>query len=108
MERTVASAGFVARIGGEEFMIGLADTTQEKALKLARNLCDCIRVKPFDLPDTPAPVPVTISIGLIVTQPSSKLRQPALLDTLIKSADTALYAAKSAGRNQVRVRQSAA
>ncbi|WP_170400618.1 diguanylate cyclase [Ruegeria arenilitoris] len=110
LKQTVGSAGFIARIGGEEFMIGLSETTQAQALKLARSLCDCIRERPFDLPDTPAPVPVTISIGLIATQPNvaSPSYQPARLEGLIKSADTALYAAKTAGRNQVRVRQSAA
>jgi len=108
LERTVGSAGFVARIGGEEFLIGLADTTQETALKLARSLCHCIRRKPFDLTDASDPVPVTISIGLISSRPQSTFYQPALLERLIKSADTALYAAKSAGRNQVRVQQNAA
>lgn len=110
MKQTVGSAGFIARIGGEEFMVGLAETTQAKALKLARSLCDCIRDKPFELPDAPAPISVTISIELIAAQPNgfSQSHQPPRLEGLIKSADTALYAAKSAGRNQVRVRQSAA
>ena len=110
MQQTLGSAGFIARIGGEEFMIGLSDTTQAKALNLAGNLCDCIREKPFDLPDSAAPIPVTISIGLIAAQPnvSTYVHQSQPLDGLIKSADTALYAAKSAGRNQVRVLPSAA
>lgn len=110
LQQTVGTAGFVARIGGEEFMIGLSDTTQEKALELARTLCNSIRRKPFKLPDAPCPIPVTISIGLIATKPDapSLLHRPAPLEKLIKSADTALYAAKTAGRDQVRVRQSAA
>ncbi|WP_420584421.1 diguanylate cyclase [Ruegeria sp.] len=110
MEKTVGSAGFVARIGGEEFLIGLSDTTQAKALTLARSLCNCIRDTPFELPDAPAPIPLTISIGLITTRTAKPLKphQPAPLERLIKSADTALYDAKSAGRNQVRARQSAA
>ena len=36
-------------------MIGLSDTTQEKALELARTLCESIRRKPFRLPDAPCP-----------------------------------------------------
>ena len=106
MERTVGSSGFVARIGGEEFLIGLPETTQASALSTARTLCDCIRQTPFALPGSLNRVPVTISIGLIATQPPHSQREP--LDGLIKSADTALYAAKRAGRNQVRVRQCAA
>jgi two-component system cell cycle response regulator len=110
LKQTLGAAGFIARIGGEEFMIGLSATTQAQALELARSLCDCIRQKPFELPDTPAPIPVTISIGLIAHQPetASSLQQATGLERLIKSADTALYAAKTAGRDQVRVRQSAA
>ncbi len=108
MQRTVGSAGFVARIGGEEFIIGLSDTTQEKALKLARSLCNCIYHKPFYLPETPPPIAVTISIGLIASPPPSDPGRSTPIERLIKSADTALYAAKSAGRNQVRVRQTAA
>ncbi|WP_058280387.1 diguanylate cyclase [Ruegeria denitrificans] len=110
MKQTVGAAGFVARIGGEEFMVGLANTTQANALDLARELCDCIRDTPFDLPDASAPIPVTISVGLIMAQPNvvSQSYHPPRLEGLIKSADTALYAAKSAGRNQVWVRQSAA
>ncbi|WP_234900819.1 diguanylate cyclase [Ruegeria lacuscaerulensis] len=106
MERAIGSDGFVARIGGEEFMIGLPHATETRAVNVARSLCNCIRQKPFSLPDNTEPVPVTISIGLITTQPTPFQTEP--LDDLIKSADTALYAAKKAGRNQVRVRQCAA
>ncbi len=106
MQRAIGAAGFVARIGGEEFMIGVPDTTQDNALKLARTLCDCICKTPFKLPGTFAPVPVTISIGVISAQPARSSGAP--VETLIQSADTALYAAKRAGRNQVSFRQCAA
>ncbi len=106
MKRTVGSAGFVARIGGEEFMIGLPDSSPTGAIELAKTLRDCISKTPFSLPDASAPVPVTISIGL--TAPNPPLTHSEPLEQLLKSADSALYAAKKAGRNQVRVRQSAA
>ncbi|MES0824791.1 diguanylate cyclase [Ruegeria sp. SCP11] len=108
MAKVVGSAGFIARVGGEEFMIGLSNTTQTKALELARHLCECIREKSFDLPDTLEPISVTVSIGLITTHPneSSHPPEPVQLEGLIKSADSALYAAKSGGRDQVQ--QSAA
>ncbi|WP_051927432.1 diguanylate cyclase [Ruegeria halocynthiae] len=110
MKQAVGSAGFVARIGGEEFMIGLSDTTQANALRVAKSLCDRFRQSPFDLTDSAASVPVTISIGLISSHPNdpSQSLRPTPLDGLIKSADNALYAAKKAGRNQVRVRPCAA
>ncbi len=106
LERAIGSAGFVARIGGEEFLIGLPETTQSGALSIARTLCDCIRQSPFSPPDNRKLVQVTISIGLIATKPQKSSVAP--LDGLIRSADSALYAAKKAGRNQVRVRQCAA
>ncbi len=103
MAQTIGSAGFVARIGGEEFMIGLSNTTQEKALKLAQSLRGCIRDTPFALSDIPESISVTVSIGLIATQGAGASHPPqtAHLERLIKSADTALYAAKTGGRDQV-------
>ncbi|WP_170409215.1 diguanylate cyclase [Ruegeria atlantica] len=106
MKHTVGAAGFVARIGGEEFMIGLPDSSPAAAMELAKTLRDCICEAPFSLPDTSAPVPVTISIGLAA--PDAPLPRSEPVERLLKSADTALYAAKKAGRNQVRIRQTAA
>ncbi|MCG7519092.1 diguanylate cyclase [Ruegeria sp. Ofav3-42] len=106
MKSTLGSAGFVARIGGEEFMIGLPNSSPAKAMELARTLRDCISETPFTLPDASAPVPVTISIGMTAPNPPLPSNEP--LERVIKSADIALYAAKKAGRNQVRIRQNAA
>ena len=106
----IGKTGFVARIGGEEFMIGLPNTSTDQALKQAKQICETICEKPFQLPDRPAPVPVTISVGVKLCTPP-ELSHPGETDPvgrLISSADKALYAAKKAGRNQVQIRQSAA
>ncbi len=102
--------GFVARIGGEEFMIGLPETSTKQALQQADSVCKSICSTPFQLPDHPTLIPVTISIGLNLCAPRD-LSLPSEADPvnqLIRSADKALYAAKKAGRNQVHIRQSAA
>ncbi|MES0861750.1 diguanylate cyclase [Ruegeria sp. SCPT10] len=110
MQHVLGDAGFVARIGGEEFMIGASNMSRARALKLAEALCDSICDQPFHLSDHKPPVSVTISIGLKYALPSdlSAEEQCEPVNGLLKSADKALYAAKKAGRNQVRIRQSAA
>ncbi|WP_170478997.1 diguanylate cyclase [Ruegeria arenilitoris] len=110
LQRTVEKAGFVARIGGEEFLICIPDVPQENALETADLICDRICAEPFRLPDSQLSIPVTISIGLRLCEPWSLNRSgsPFLAGDLLKSADIALYAAKKAGRNQVQIRPDAA
>lgn len=79
------------RWGGEEFLVCLANTSQEDALKVAEKLRQGIA----SLRD---PVPVTASIGVAEVMP-----QRALADA-IHIADQALFDAKEAGRNQVCMR----
>ena len=110
MQHALGSRGFVARIGGEEFMIGVPDVSPKRALNLAETVCDSICQSPFLLPDHGAQVDVTVSIGLKLSQAGFARQDCAAesVENLIKSADKALYAAKKAGRNQVSIRQSAA
>ena len=102
--------GFVARIGGEEFMIGLPETTAKQALRKANLIRASICNSPVCLLDHPTQIPVTISIGLNLCAPPDLTRidntNPG--NRLFQSADKALYAAKNAGRNQVHIRKSAA
>ncbi|WP_424833162.1 diguanylate cyclase [Ruegeria sp.] len=110
LQTTLGDAGFVARLGGEEFMIVMPNTSAEKALQQADIICDSICSRPFKLPDQPTLIPVTVSIGLKLCEPPELAQQDSVdpIDWLIRSADKALYAAKQAGRNQVHIRQSAA
>ncbi len=109
MQNVLGETGFVARIGGEEFMVGVPNISRSKALTLASALCDAICATPFRLPDQSATISVTISIGLKMSVPDYLPQDPVeSVEQLIKSADKALYAAKQAGRNQVMIRQNAA
>ncbi|MEU4419016.1 diguanylate cyclase [Actinoplanes sp. NPDC024001] len=87
--------GFVARMGGEEFLIVLPDTTIPQA---ARLLDDVRRVvRGHDWTPVTRGLPVTVSIGVAAASEATALTQPALLST----ADSRLYAAKHAGRDRV-------
>lgn len=81
----------VGRYGGEEFLVLMPDTD----LVGARVLAEKIRVAVEALP--PEPVPISVSIGVAATAPGRDLQQALL------AADRALYEAKAAGRNCVRV-----
>lgn len=110
LQQTLGSTGFVARFGGEEFLLCLPDATQKQALQLAAAICDRICSEPFQVSDSGPQVPVTISIGLNICDPTDQcpVETADTVRALLKSTDRVLYAAKQAGRNQVRVQKSAA
>ncbi len=110
LQQTLGSTGFVARFGGEEFLLCLPDATQKQALQLAGAICDRICAEPFQVPEPGPRIPVTISIGLKICDPADRcsVGNAGAVNTLLKSADRALYAAKQAGRNQVSIQKSAA
>jgi diguanylate cyclase (GGDEF)-like protein len=85
-------ADFVARWGGEEFVIMLPNTD----LKGAVAHCEEIRksVEVMVLPNLP---PATISIGVTSVVPSLNLT----IEDFFSMADKALYQAKNTGRNKV-------
>jgi diguanylate cyclase (GGDEF)-like protein len=91
-----------ARYGGEEMALVLPNTTRQDAAALAETLRRAIAQSPIPIPGGPA-LPITASIGVVAMEPATgpnPFREPA---HLLKAADLALYAAKSAGRNCVRV-----
>jgi len=88
----VRANDYVARIGGEEFVILFPSTSVEQALQV----CDRLRreVSASPLAYGAGPVWVTVSGGL------SQLSK-AGLDDALKTADEALYRAKQSGRDQL-------
>lgn len=84
----------VGRIGGEEFVILLKDTTAEQSFHFAERLRgDIARIS---FPKLPPDRKVTCSFGI------TELRRGETLAHAIGRADQALYAAKNAGRNRTR------
>lgn len=89
-------ADLVARYGGEEFAVILPDTSCEGAIAIAEQIR--FTVEQLRVPHSGNPHEVvTVSIGCATQVPdvSSELSE------LLKAADSALYVAKSLGRNRV-------
>ncbi|WP_412738023.1 diguanylate cyclase [Krasilnikovia sp. MM14-A1259] len=91
----VAPDGFVARLGGEEFLLVLPATP----VAVATTQLDGVRqaIGSHDWRGITGDLPVTISIGVAGVGEASPRSQSAALST----ADRNLYAAKRAGRNRV-------
>ncbi|MEH2237726.1 GGDEF domain-containing protein [Nostoc sp.] len=84
------------RYGGEEFVILLANTTDEEALLVARRLNRVVSEKPFALSNKLI-INITISLGTACLQAEDDEQGKSLLNR----ADQCLLQAKTAGRNRV-------
>lgn len=85
----------VGRIGGEEFLVVLPETSGREAHRVAEDLRAAMAEDPVSLPGAGA-VKVTCSLGV------AELRElDANAGALLARADAALYRAKEAGRNRV-------
>lgn len=91
---TMRSIDVLARMGGEEFAILLPETGLEAAQSVAERIRQ--RIEELSIPAGNRTVHFTVSIGI-----SSCLGGGRTLDSLLSSADEALYRAKKAGRNRV-------
>ena len=84
----------LGRYGGEEFLIIITDTTREALKNTAERIREAVSASPFILgTDTRT---ITASFGAVVPDGNDNTAQP-----VVAEADRALYAAKTAGRNQV-------
>jgi diguanylate cyclase (GGDEF)-like protein len=95
MTASVRDADVVCRWGGDEFLVFLGGTGPEAALATAERIRAAIASCSNE--QDGMCVLVTASIGVATASPL----EPVSLDALIERADTALYAAKGAGRNRV-------
>ncbi|MDX3001637.1 GGDEF domain-containing protein [Kribbella solani] len=97
----------IGRFGGEEFVIALPDTGIDEATVTADRLRNAVAASPLaamcagvlDDPDLdPDTFHLTVSIGVAVYPGDG-----GTVDDLLLRADRAMYAAKAAGRNRVRL-----
>ena len=90
---TLRAGGRVARIGGDEFAILISDLRgPQECAELARRILGLFN-EPVDLGDNKALVTVSIGIALCPHDANT-------IDSIINSADLALYRAKNEGRNR--------
>jgi len=97
------SGDLVARLGGEEFLVALADADHAAAVECAERLRRSIADMPFAFGEGGASITVTMSVGVAFAD-------PAVMETpehVIARADSALYSSKSLGRDRVTVAEGA-
>ena len=95
---SVRDIDMVARYGGEEFVILMPDSAPAVAEKVAERLLRQVESEAFVGDTCGIPLPVTVSIGVATTyDPMEEATE------FLKRADVALYEAKNAGRNCIKV-----
>jgi|GEM_PF-596658 len=88
---------FVARYGGEEFVVLIKGGNATKALKVAENIRQTIEKAKIEHLYSSVNTIITLSMGLSSLFPS-ELNS---MKVLLAEADSALYEAKGAGRDQI-------
>lgn len=96
LQKDMRELDTVARYGGEEFVLVLPETDVHGALQVAQRLRHGVEQANFFAGSPQAVERLTISIGIAVFGQDARFKRD-----LIQAADTALYHAKSRGRNQV-------
>lgn len=91
LKATIRETDFVARFGGEEFLVLLPHTGVTEAWFVAEKIRHAVESLVF-----PVSEQITVSIGLAMAMPDQSDQ-----DVAVKDADNWLYAAKKAGRNRV-------
>lgn len=96
VKRCVRFIDLAARTGGEEFVVVMPDSTRETCMAVAERLRETIAEMPVQLPDQDLQIPITVSVGVSLSQGASD--SPSLI---LRRGDDALYAAKNSGRDRV-------
>ncbi|PSS57216.1 GGDEF domain-containing protein [Pseudomonas sp. BBP2017] len=93
LRKHLRSRDFIARFGGEEFVLLIPQTAMPIGYQLAESLRAAIEACPFHFKGER--VTITLSIGI------SAFRSGERSEVVLKRADEALYRAKHLGRNRV-------
>ncbi|WP_456292207.1 diguanylate cyclase [Pseudomonas sp. AK106] len=93
LRKRLRASDFIARFGGEEFVLLLPTTPMDEGLALLERLREGIEQCPFHFKGER--VTVTVSMGI------TAFSQGERSDVVLKRADQALYRAKDEGRNRI-------
>ncbi len=99
LQTSVRSYDMVGRYGGEEFLVVLNKCDPSSAVARAENLRNAVAAKPILLPTKPLTVTISVGVALTTDFPNQDT------DDILHASDMALYAAKAAGRNCIRMAQ---
>ena len=99
---TVRRMDVVARFGGEEFVIMLPETELETAFAVAERIRATLEALPVKL-ELGETATITASLGVTEVQQDSDLDLENMAMQAINWADMAMYQAKTAGRNKVKI-----
>ncbi len=94
LQRSLRSHDVLGRFGGDEFFIGLPDTSVTGGVEAAERIRATLAEHPLVLADGSERY-LTLSIGVYASRTGDSL------DDLIQRADTAMYRAKESGRDRV-------
>ena len=86
---------FPARFGGEEFIVILHDTDEYQSVIASEKIRNSIAETKVHKEK------ITVSIGISTFSPEQEMGSNSFFDSLIGTADEALYSAKQSGRNRV-------
>lgn len=93
LQQNLRATDSIGRWGGEEFLIVLRDTDLQTAKSVGQKLVRIISSKIIEYDNKKENI--TISVGC------SEMKESHTMNTLIKTADIALYEAKQKGRNRI-------
>jgi diguanylate cyclase len=95
MQSQLREPDVLGRYGGDEFVIGLPETSRESAQIVANSILTEVAKNEYAFAPFP-PFHVTLSVGVKCLENETKL------DELIDAADVKLYQAKKQGKNVVK------
>lgn len=96
LQDSLRSFDLVARLGGEEFVVILPDSTEDLSMMVAERLRRSIEEKPIKCNVPQGELNITTSIGGAIITPGQHA-----INTVLDRADVMLYEAKNSGRNCV-------